>query len=226
MTTTVFILPNLLTTGNLFFGFYSIVASINNDFKLACYSIIIATVFDLLDGKVAKLTNTDSNFGAHFDSLCDVVSFGLAPALLMYFWALKPFGKFGWIASFLFLSCAALRLARFNTNQFSIHYFQGLPSTMAAGLIASGVLYIIYKEIEAYKQVGLLLITFLVALLMISNFKYRNFKSLVLKKRPFYWLVFLVFCIIITIIHTELMLFGFYSSYMLFGWIFRSEEKS
>lgn len=228
--TKVFILPNLLTTGNLFFGFYSIIASINGNFKVACSSIIIATVFDLLDGRVAKLTKTDSIFGAQYDALCDLVSFGVAPSLLMYFWALQPFGKFGWVASFLYVSCTALRLARFNISQFSANiiktssHFQGLPSTMAAGVISSGVLFFIYHNIETYRQIGLLLLTFLLAFLMVSNFKYRNFKDIFIKKRHFSILVIVVLCFILLIMHTELTLFTFFTLYMLFGWLFNSKE--
>ncbi len=237
----VFILPNLLTTGNLFFGFYSIVSSINGNFKVACSSIIIATVFDLLDGRVAKLTKSDSIFGAQYDALCDLVSFGVAPSLLMYFWALQPFGKFGWVASFLYVSCTALRLARFNSsyttsggystrigqfgasNKISRH-FQGLPSTAAAGVIASSVLFLLKNNIENYRQISLLLLTFTLAFLMVSNFKYRNFKDIFIKKRHFYMLVIAVLCFILLVMHTELTLFIFFTSYMLFGWLFSSKS--
>lgn len=227
--TKVFILPNLLTTGNLFFGFYSIIASINGNFKVACSSIIIATVFDLLDGRVAKLTKTDSIFGTQYDALCDLVSFGIAPSLLMYFWALKPFGKFGWVASFLYVSCTALRLARFNISQLGTvktsSFFQGLPSTMAAGVVASGVLFFIENNIENYRQIGLLLLTFLLAFLMVSNFKYRNFKDVFVKRRHFSILVIAVLGFILLVMHTELMLFVFFTSYMLFGWLFNSKKE-
>ena len=222
--TSVSVLPNLLTTGNLFFGFFSILSSINSNFKVACYSIVIAAVFDLVDGRIAKLTNTDSDFGAQYDSLCDLISFGLAPSLLMYFWALKPFDKFGWITSFLYVSCTALRLARFNISRFHEGSFRGLPSTMAAGVIASGVLFFIENNIEMYKQVGLIFLTFLLAFLMVSDFSYGNFKGMVLKKRSFYHLVVGVLCFILLVIHPEFMLLAFFLAYMLFGWMFSKSK--
>lgn len=135
----IYLLPSILTTFGMFAGFYSIIASINGDFTLAAISIMVAMLWDTLDGRVARLTNTQSDFGAEYDSLADLVSFGMAPALLVYEWSLSDLGRIGWLAAFLFLACAALRLARFNT-QVGIsekRYFQGLPSPAAAGVIAS-----------------------------------------------------------------------------------------
>ena len=135
----IYLLPSILTTFGMFAGFYSIIASINGNFTLAAISIMIAMMWDTLDGRVARLTNTQSAFGAQYDSLADLVSFGVAPALLVYEWSLSDMGRVGWLAAFIFLACAALRLARFNT-QVGVsdkRYFQGLPSPAAAGVIAS-----------------------------------------------------------------------------------------
>jgi len=135
----IYLLPSILTTFGMFAGFYSIIASINGDFTLAAISIMVAMLWDALDGRVARLTNTQSDFGAQYDSLADLVSFGVAPALLVYEWSLSDLGRIGWLAAFIFLACAALRLARFNTQVGTSdkRYFQGLPSPAAAGVIAS-----------------------------------------------------------------------------------------
>ena len=135
----IYLLPSIITTFALFAGFYSIVASINGDFTLAAISIMVAMLWDTLDGRVARLTNTQSAFGAEYDSLSDLVSFGVAPALLVYEWSLSDLGRIGWLAAFIYLACAALRLARFNTQVGAAdkRYFQGLPSPASAGVIAS-----------------------------------------------------------------------------------------
>ena len=133
----IYILPSIFTLGNMFCGFYAIIAVLSDHFQAAAVAILLAGVFDALDGRVARLTNSCSKFGVEFDSLADLVSFGLAPGILIYMWALKPFGRIGWLASFLFVVCGALRLARFNCQ---IHTseswsFTGLPIPMAAGTI-------------------------------------------------------------------------------------------
>lgn len=134
----IYLLPNLFTTGSLFAGFYSVVQAMSGHFELASIAIFIAMVMDGLDGRVARLTHTDSAFGAEYDSLSDMVSFGVAPALVLYVWALKPMDKLGWIAAFIYCAGAALRLARFNTklDESDKRYFQGLPSPAAAALMA------------------------------------------------------------------------------------------
>ncbi len=134
----IYLLPNLFTTGALFAGFYSIVAAINAQFESAAIAIFVAMVLDGMDGRIARLTNTASEFGMEYDSLSDMVSFGLAPALIMYQWALSDIGKLGWLASFVYTASAALRLARFNTQADSIdkRFFQGLPSPAAAAVLA------------------------------------------------------------------------------------------
>ena len=137
----IFLLPNIFTTLNLFCGFYSIIASTSGKFLAAAVAIIIAGVFDWLDGKIARATNTTSRFGVEYDSLADLVSFGMAPGIMMYLWALQPLGRIGWLAAFLFAACGALRLARFNTQFGSISskHFIGLPIPAAAGMNAVGV---------------------------------------------------------------------------------------
>jgi CDP-diacylglycerol--serine O-phosphatidyltransferase len=144
----IYLLPNLFTSAALFAGFYAIVQAMNSNFEQSAIAIFIAMVMDGLDGRVARMTNTQSAFGAEYDSLSDMVSFGVAPALIMYVWALKPMGKLGWIAAFIYCACAALRLARFNTkldddNQ-DKRYFQGLPSPASAALLA-GFVWVSYE---------------------------------------------------------------------------------
>jgi CDP-diacylglycerol---serine O-phosphatidyltransferase len=144
----IYLLPNLFTSAALFAGFYAIVKAMDGNFEQSAIAIFIAMVMDGLDGRVARMTNTQSAFGAEYDSLSDMVSFGVAPALIMYVWALKPMGKLGWIAAFVYCACAALRLARFNTKLEDPHqdkrYFQGLPSPAAAALLA-GFVWVAYE---------------------------------------------------------------------------------
>ena len=144
----IYLLPNLFTSAALFAGFYAIVQAMNSNFEQSAIAIFIAMVMDGLDGRVARMTNTQSAFGAEYDSLSDMVSFGVAPALILYVWALKPLGKLGWIAAFIYCACAALRLARFNTKLDDPHadkrYFQGLPSPAAAALLA-GFVWVSYE---------------------------------------------------------------------------------
>lgn len=176
----IYLLPNLLTTAGLFSGFYAIVSSMNGMFESAAIAIFIAMVFDGLDGRVARITNTQSAFGAEYDSMADMVSFGIAPGLVAYNWALSGMGKFGWLAAFVFVACAALRLARFNT-QLGVadkRFFQGLASPAAAGVIASLIWVGAEYDING-NAYGLLmgLITIVMGLLMVSNFRYNSFKE-------------------------------------------------
>jgi len=200
----IYLLPSILTTFGMFAGFYSIIASINGDFTLAAISIMIAMMWDTLDGRVARLTNTQSAFGAQYDSLSDLVSFGVAPALLVYEWSLSDMGRVGWLAAFIFLACAALRLARFNTQVGTAdkRYFQGLPSPAAAGVIASMIWLKFWKfeyfdfgivSLSYYIGVG---ITIVCGLLMVSNVRYYSFKELDSKKASFRFLLAIVLCLI------------------------------
>ncbi len=215
----IYVLPNLLTTTNMFFGFMSIIFAIRGEYTFGSYAIVAAAVFDLLDGRVARLTDTTSQFGAEYDSLCDLVSFGMAPALIMYLWALQPFGRVGWLASFVFVACGALRLARFNVQQADERsHFQGLPIPMAAGIVASSVLCFKDLEVDASRNFLLLFMTFLLGITMVSQFRYKSFKDVNLKqKQPFTYLVVGVMVIILVAIRPEVMLFALFFSYAILG---------
>lgn len=198
----IFLLPNLLTTGGLFSGFYAIVASMNGHFEAAAVAIFVAMIFDGLDGRVARLTNTQSEFGAQYDSMSDMLSFGMAPALVAYNWGLAEYGKFGWLAAFVYVACAALRLARFNAN-LSItdgRFFQGLASPAAAAIVAgmvwSGSIYQIDGDNIGY-LVGIL--TILTGLLMVSNFRYNSFKDLNWRDRVSFLTILLVVLVFVVI---------------------------
>lgn len=184
----IFLVPNLITTAALFSGFYAIVAGMNGDFYNAAVAIYAAMIFDGLDGRVARMTNTSSAFGVEYDSLSDMVSFGLAPALVMFNWALVPLGKYGWAAAFVFAACGALRLARFNTQVATVdkRYFIGLSSPAAAALVAGMVW--VGHDLAVGIELSILVavITLLAGLLMVSNIEYQSFKGIDLKGRvPF-----------------------------------------
>lgn len=219
----IYVLPNLLTTANMFFGFFAVIYAINSNFTWAAYAIVFAALFDLLDGRVARWTNSTSEFGAEYDSLSDLVSFGIAPGLLLFLWALEPFGRIGWLASFFYVACGALRLARFNVQQHVLESsdFEGLPIPMAAGIVASAVLAFEEMELDASRSWGLLAMTFLLGFVMVSNFRYRSFKDIDLKRRlPFIYLVFGVFLFALVAIRPEVMLFVLFLSYAVLGAIF------
>ena len=181
----IYILPSLFTTGNVFCGFYALVAVANENYYYAAWALILAIVFDGLDGRVARLTKTTSAFGVQYDSLADVISFGMAPAMLAYAWVLKPFGRLGWMAAFLFLLCGALRLARFNVTKSDVsdNQFTGLPIPAAAAVIASIV--IAFEDLFASRlePVIMVAVVFVLAFLMVSNIPYPAFKNLEFKKR-------------------------------------------
>lgn len=219
----IYVLPNLLTTINMFFGFFAIIYSINGKFTWAAYAIVVGAVFDQLDGRVARATNSTSRFGAEYDSLSDLVSFGLAPALLLFLWSLEPFGRVGWLACFFYVTCGALRLARFNVQSISVEkaYFQGLPIPMAAGIVASSVLAFQDLEMDATRSWALLAMTFLLGFVMVSNFRYRSFKDIDLKHRnPFEYLVAAVFIFAMVAIRPETTLFVLFLTYATLGAIF------
>jgi CDP-diacylglycerol--serine O-phosphatidyltransferase len=218
----VYILPNLFTTGGLFSGFYGIVSTMNGDFKTAAWFILIAAVFDTLDGKVARMTNTTSNFGVEYDSLSDLVAFGVAPGLLMYSWALKPFGKLGWLAAFLYVVCGALRLARFNVQVETVESkrFVGLPIPAAACMVAACVLlfYFLGGSGPMLKHVSVLLLIFTLAGLMVSNFYYYSFKDPELVKRqPFSFLVGAIILLIVIVAEPQIMFFTMFLCYTFSG---------
>ncbi len=197
----VFLIPNLITTASLFSGFYAIVAAIDGRFYHAAWAIFISLVLDGLDGRIARITSSTSGFGTQYDSLSDLVAFGVAPGLLVYLWALKPFKQFGWVAAFLFVVCGALRLARFNVQQGSLdpRYFNGLPIPAAAMLIATAVAF--YHEIGNWfpgKHIYILAMIYVLSFLMVSNIKYASFKKVeVFRRHPFQTLVGLVLLFVV-----------------------------
>jgi len=184
----IYLLPTLFTVGNLFAGYASVVRSFQGAVEQAALLIIVAGVLDALDGRIARLTGSTSEFGMEFDSLADMVSFGVAPAMLAYRWALEPLGRIGWVVAFIYVVCAAMRLARFNIKGRieDKRYFAGLPSPMAAGSLATVAFAFPQPRTESPAQVLLTLLTALVGLLMISRFRYRSFKELDLGNRRSY----------------------------------------
>jgi CDP-diacylglycerol--serine O-phosphatidyltransferase len=197
----IYLLPNLLTTGALFCGFYAVLTGFGGQHEWACMAVFIALFFDGLDGKVARLTQTESDFGAQYDSLADMVSFGVAPAVIAYGWGLSNLGKLGLAAAFVFTSCAALRLARFNVQsrvrEVSFRNFIGLPSPAAAALVVGLVWSTHLLETSVTLNLIGALITVSAGLLMVSSFKYPSFKQIDFRGRvPF----FVIFCMVMAFV--------------------------
>lgn len=217
----VYILPNLFTTGNLFCGFWAIVSVFQEKFYYAAVAILLASVFDILDGKVARLSGATSKFGVQYDSLADLISFGVAPALLAFSWALRPYGRFGWLAAFLFVVCGALRLARFNVMSAAgdTKYFKGLPIPAAATMIALTILlYLRLIETGWVKDIVILIMIYVLAFLMVSNIRYVSFKEFDLARRkPFSLFIFIVLSMIVIVMEPAIVLFAFILSYTLSG---------
>jgi CDP-diacylglycerol---serine O-phosphatidyltransferase len=217
----IYLLPNLFTTAALFAGFYGILAAVDGRFEAAAVAIFIAMVLDGLDGRVARLTNTQSAFGAEYDSLSDMVAFGLAPALVMYLWSLQGLGKLGWFAAFVYTAGAALRLARFNTQIASAdkRFFQGLPSPSAAALVVGAVWVGAEYELSGADWIwpaGVL--TTLGGLLMVSNFRYHSFKQIDFRgKVPFIVLVAIMLVFSVVLWHPPLVLFLLALGYAISG---------
>lgn len=186
-----FVLPTLFTVGNLFCGYLSIWGSIRGTFETAAYLIIVAAVLDALDGRIARLTNSASEFGEEYDSLADLVSFGVAPAVLAYSWGLSDFSRLGWLVSFLFVVCGSMRLARFNiqTHIVDKKYFIGLPIPAAAATVSALVLATPEPLVDRVWMAGFLGLTFILSYLMISTIRYRSFKDLDLKRRRPAWIL-------------------------------------
>jgi CDP-diacylglycerol---serine O-phosphatidyltransferase len=223
----IYILPNLFTLAGLFGGFYAVVMAMNNRFDLAAVGVFSAMILDSLDGRVARMTNTQSAFGEQMDSLADMVSFGAAPALIAYEWALKGLGRWGWFAAFVYCACAALRLARFNVNTGVVdkRYFQGLPSPAAAALVA-GLIWLMndlgYKgEQLEWAMFGFSLYA---GLTMVTNVPFYSFKDVQMKKSvPFVVIVMIALGIAVINIHPPIVLFALFviyglSGYVLYGW--------
>lgn len=217
----IYLLPNLFTTAGLFSGFYAIVAAMGGRFEAAAVAVFVAMIMDGMDGRIARMTNTQSDFGVEYDSLSDMIAFGLAPALVMYSWGLSLLGKLGWLAAFIYTAGAALRLARFNTQVETVskRYFQGLASPPAAAMIVGFVWVCNEYALDAAQFAWLaLLLTVLAGLLMVSNFRYHSFKELDLKgKIPFVALLLIVLLFVLISIHPPLVLFSIALIYALSG---------
>ncbi len=239
----IYVLPNLVTLGALFGGFFGIVMGINGRFDLATAGVFAAMVLDSLDGRVARMTGTQSAFGEQMDSLADMVSFGAAPALLAYEWALRPLGRWGWIAAFVYCACAALRLARFNVNTAVVdkRYFQGLPSPAAAALVA-GFIWLTSAMLGSQREVPLFrdlisvfggeplargdlswitfAITLFAGLTMVTNVPYYSFKDFGGRRSvPFVVLVAIALLFAVISIEPATMLFGLFVGYALSGYV-------
>jgi len=187
----IYLLPNLITTGALFSGFYAIISAMSGVLENAAIAIIIAGFLDALDGRIARLTNTQSEFGVQYDSLSDLVAFGVAPAVLMFSWVLSDLGKFGWMVAFLYMACAALRLARFNTKPDNTVFF-GLASPMAAGVVATSVwVWADNFTSDATLPIAIPLacMTVVAAILMVSNFRYYSPKQVDMQRVPFMYML-------------------------------------
>ena len=231
----IYILPNLFTLAALFGGFYAVVMAMNGRFDLAAVGVFCAMVLDSLDGRVARMTNTQSAFGEQMDSLSDMVSFGAAPALIAYEWALKGLGRWGWIAAFVYCACAALRLARFNVNTGVVdkRFFQGLPSPAAAAQVA-GFIWLMTEigmrgedlEWFSWKQITwtMFVVTLYSGLTMVTNVPFYSFKDVQMKKSvPFVVIVLIALVIAIINIHPPIVLFSVFviyglSGYAVYGW--------
>lgn len=202
-------LPCMLTCASLFCGFYSMVSSINGHFFTAAVAILVAAIFDGLDGRVARMTGTTSKFGKELDSLCDMVAFGVAPALLAYLWALMPYGRYGWLAAFLYVATTALRLARFNTQETTGSDFIGLPCPAAAMMVATTVMFSRFLgATDTVKHLSILMLIYILSYLMVSNHRYLSFKQLEIKKeRKFQIIVFMVLFLILVATEPPVTLF-------------------
>lgn len=217
----IYILPSLFTTASLFAGFYAIVQSMNGNFEQAPLAIFIAMVLDALDGRVARLTHTESDFGTQYDSLVDMVSFGLAPALVMYQWALSGMGKFGWLAAFIYAAGAGLRLARFNVQAGATdkRYFRGLPSPAAAAVVM-GFIWVLHASGIPGREISILAlaVTVLAGVLMVSNIRYRSFKDLDLRGRvPFVTILIVPLVFVLVFLDPPQVLFLVSLAYTLSG---------
>ncbi len=218
----VYILPNFLTSMGLFCGFFAIISIMQGDYLRAAWAIVIAGVFDGLDGRIARMTNTTSRFGLEYDSLADLVAFGVAPALLSYSWVLDQYGRLGWLAAFLYVGCGAVRLARFNVmaGTEKSGFFQGMPIPGAAGMVASTVIFCFHFNFVDKIPLSIIfvLMIFLLAFLMVSSIRFRSFKDLDLRSRkPFSSVVLVIMLIVIIAAEPQIMLFSIGVLYLLSG---------
>ncbi len=225
----IYLLPNAFTTASLFCGFYAIVQAMNIRFEAAAIAIFIAMVLDSLDGRVARMTNTQSAFGEQYDSLSDMVSFGAAPALVVYEWSLRGLGKWGWLAAFVYVAGAALRLARFNTNIGVVdkRFFQGLPSPAAAALVA-GLVWIV-TDLRATQWISVtgedlawlsFILTVYAGITMVSNVPFYSFKDIDLKRSvPFIFVIGVVMLFVLVSSDPPSVLFALFLLYGVSGWL-------
>lgn len=235
----IYLLPNLFTTGAMFGGFYAIVAAMQDKFEAAAIAVFIAMILDGLDGRVARMTNTQTEFGAQYDSLADLISFGVAPALVMYQWALVhlqsygvTWGKAGWLAAFVYVACAALRLARFNTQIGKVdkRFFIGLPSPAAAAVMV-GMVWVFHDLAVTGRnlQMPALVLTLAIGLLMVSNISFYSFKDFDLRNRvPFIAVLAVLLVFALTTIDPPKVLFGVFLLYALSGpvlWVWRRYRR-
>ena len=217
----VYLLPNILTLCGMFFGFYSILVSLKGNYVLAAWAIMIATIFDGIDGWVARLTHSTTKFGIELDSLSDLVAFGVAPAVMLYKWGLIPFGRVGWAAAFLFMACGALRLARYNVQMGSTEYkaFTGMPIPGAATVVATFVIF--YHEIwetVPEKNYFILIFTIFLSVLMVSTLRFHGVKELNIgRRKPFSILVAIVIVFALVVVHPQIALFLFAMIYLIGG---------
>ncbi|MFT5572176.1 MAG: CDP-diacylglycerol--serine O-phosphatidyltransferase [Cryomorphaceae bacterium] len=224
----VFVLPNLITSAGLFAGFYAIMQARIGNYEAACLAIFGAMIMDIIDGRLARLTNTMSDFGSEYDSLSDMVSFGVAPALVLYDFALSGMGRFGSLVAFVYIACAALRLARFNVASGSDkRYFTGVPSPGAAAMIATVIWVCVdYSIMPEDVNIGLALLMVLMALAMVSNIKYRSFKDVDFRDQmPFIGLIILVLVIAMIYMDPPLAFLLIGSIYMISGAVFYASKK-
>lgn len=220
----IYLLPNAFTTANLFAGFYAVVQAMNGRFEIACIAIFLAMVFDGMDGRVARLTNTQSAFGEQYDSLSDMTSFGIAPALVMYVWTLQGLGRWGWLAAFIYVVGAALRLARFNTNIGVVdkRFFQGLPSPAAAALVTGFIWLAVDNKLsfqsETIAWLGFVF-TVYAGLAMVSNAPFYSGKSFALGRSVPFWVMLLVVAAFVFVSsNPPIVLFGMFVIYGVSGW--------
>jgi len=220
----IYFLPSTFTVANIFVGFYSIISSIRGNLELAAILIGLAILFDILDGRVARLANATSDFGREFDSLADLISFGVAPGVLVFSWGLNLFPQLGWLACFFFVVCGAMRLARFNIQQKSVdkRFFVGMPIPAAAGVLAS----IIFMFPGAYsaraETVPVLILVIVLALLMVSTLRYYSFKDLDLRRRQPYLVILFVALLFVAIgTHPQVVLLSMSTTYMLSGLVLK-----
>ena len=216
----IFLFPSLLTTGNLFCGFFALLLSVDHRYTEAAVAIFVAMVMDLLDGRVARLMKATSQFGVEYDSLADVISFCVAPAFLLYSFALHPLGRAAWFGAFLFVVCGALRLARFNVQTGSVdrRFFVGLSTPAAAGVAASMVILLDGEETSRVVRVAIAVATYVLALLMVSTFRYWSFKEIdFARRRPVETLLLVVLAVMIVATMHEIFLFLVFGGYALSG---------